>query len=69
MLRKPDFQDISIAIHKLQRRFPPVKVSVPMITKELPTIERFQPYFIEPMQFAPERELPDGQGWTIRGQA
>ena len=39
-----------------------------MFTKELSTTERVQPYFIEPMQVRAVRELPDGQGWTIRGQ-
>jgi ATP-dependent DNA ligase len=31
-----------------------------MLTKELSTLERVQPAFIEPMQVAPVRELPDG---------
>ena len=35
-----------------------------MLTKELPTAERVQPSFIEPMQVAPVRQLPDGDKWS-----
>ena len=35
-----------------------------MLTKELNTTDRPQLAFIEPMQVAPVRELPDGGNWT-----
>jgi bifunctional non-homologous end joining protein LigD len=39
-----------------------------MLTKELSTTERVQPCFIEPMQVAPVRELPDGGKWTYEAK-
>ena len=39
-----------------------------MLTKELPPAERVQPNFIEPMQVAPVRELPDGGLWTYEAK-
>lgn len=44
----------------------PLIVSVPVLTKELSTIERVQPSFIEPMQVAPVRELSDGGNGPTR---
>ena len=39
-----------------------------MLTKELSPAERVQPYFIEPMQVAPVRELPDRGAWTYEAK-
>ena len=39
-----------------------------MLTKELSTTERVQPCFIEPMQVAPVRDLPDGGSWTYEAK-
>ena len=39
-----------------------------MLTKELPTPERVQPCFIEPMQVTPVRELPDGGLWSYEAK-
>jgi hypothetical protein len=39
-----------------------------MLTKEVCTSKRIQPRFIEPMQIALVRELPDGGQWTYEAK-
>jgi ATP-dependent DNA ligase len=39
-----------------------------MLTKEFPTAARVQPSFIEPMQVAPVRQLPDGDKWSYEAK-
>lgn len=39
-----------------------------MLTKELSASERVQPTFIEPMQVAPVRDLPDGGAWSYEAK-
>jgi ATP-dependent DNA ligase len=39
-----------------------------MLTKDLSTSKRVQPCFIEPMQVAGVRELPDGGLWTYEAK-
>jgi len=39
-----------------------------MLSKELSTAERVRPAFIEPMQVAPVRELPEGGAWTYEAK-
>jgi hypothetical protein len=41
-------------------RFRRVIFFVPVLTKELTTLERVQPRFVEPMYAEAVRELPDG---------
>jgi hypothetical protein len=49
----------------LRHAFPPVNLNLlTMLTKELSTVNRVQPSFIEPMQVSLVRELPDGGKWT-----
>jgi ATP-dependent DNA ligase len=39
-----------------------------MLTKEVSTLERVQPAFIEPMQVAPVRQLPDSGKWSYEAK-
>jgi hypothetical protein len=49
----------------LRHAFPPVNLNLlTMLTKELSTVNRVQPSFIEPMQVSLVRELPDDGKWT-----
>jgi bifunctional non-homologous end joining protein LigD len=52
----------------LRHRFLPVNLICSMLTKELSASERVQPTFIEPMQVAPVRDLPDGGAWSYEAK-
>jgi hypothetical protein len=39
-----------------------------MLTKELSTVQRIQPYFIEPMYAEAVPELPDGSLWSYEAK-
>jgi ATP-dependent DNA ligase len=52
----------------LATRYPDSYADVLMLIKELSTMERVKLGFIEPMQVAPVRELPDGGAWTYEAK-
>ena len=39
-----------------------------MLRRDLPTVQRVQPTFIEPMQVLPVCQLPDGGNWTYEAK-
>lgn len=48
--------------------FHPLTIFCSHATKEISPADRVQPGFIEPMQVAPVRELPDGGNWTYEAK-
>src|SRR5688572_6536117 len=54
--------------HTCGLHFRPLILSVVMLSKELATLERVQPSFIEPMQVTLVRELPDGRKWSYEAK-